>query len=182
MPFHEQLLICKFTNIEDNKDGCNLKLENIEKYAIRTMKSDCLQEMSSKGIVSIVFKFNLFYFIILISQTYLGEFYVCTEKEQKSWFLFVWLKHLTFYHEVLVAMASLENPIESNFWDNHLITYPCKDMKKTLWWVGKFHHPLNSGKFVFLFCSLRPKDFAVDTGANYMTENIDFGLVGHEVD
>ena len=58
MPFHEQLLICKFTNIEDNKDGCNLKLENIEKYAIRTMKSDCLQEMSSKGIVSIVFKFN----------------------------------------------------------------------------------------------------------------------------
>ena len=68
MPFHfqfdqllvEQLLVCKFTNIEDSKDGCNLKLENIEKYAIRTMKSDYLQEMSSKGIVSIVFKFNLF--------------------------------------------------------------------------------------------------------------------------
>ena len=178
MPSHEQLLICKFTNIEDNKDGCNLKLENIEEYAIRAMKSDYLQEMSSKGIVSVLFKFNLFIFITLISQTYIGEFYVCTEKEQKVSFLFEWLKHLTFYHEVLVAMASLEKPIESHFWDNHLITYPCKDIKKTLWWVGKFHHPWISGKFIFLFCSLRPKDFAVDTGANYMIPNIDinFGI------
>ena len=86
--------------------------------------------------------------------------------------MFEWLTHLTFYHEVLVAMASLEEPIESNFWDNHLITYPCKDMKKTLWWVGKFHHPLKPGKFLFLFCSLRLKDFAVDTSANYMAENM----------
>ena len=89
-----------------------------------------------------------------------------------------WLYRVSSCYEVLVAMASLEEPIESNFWDNHLITYPCKDMKKTLWWVGKFHHPWISGKFIFLFCSLRPKDFAVDTGANYMIPNIDinFGI------
>ena len=66
MPFHfqfdqllvEQLLVCKFTNIADNKDGCNLKLEHIEKFAIRTMKSFFLEEMSSKGKVSVLFKFS----------------------------------------------------------------------------------------------------------------------------
>ena len=51
----EQLLICKFTNIKDNKDGWNLKLENIEKYAIRTMKSFFLEELSAKGIDFILF-------------------------------------------------------------------------------------------------------------------------------
>ena len=65
MPFHEQLLICKFTNIEDNKDGCNLKLENIEKYAIRTMKSFFLEELSAKGIDFILFYFDLIHFILL---------------------------------------------------------------------------------------------------------------------
>ena len=64
MPFHyehEQLLICKFTNIKDNEDGCNLKLENFEKFAIRAMKGDFFEEIPSGGIYSI-----LIYSILLL--------------------------------------------------------------------------------------------------------------------
>ena len=72
-------------------------------------------------------------------------------------------------------MASIEEPIESNFWDNHRITYPCKDMKKTLWWVGKFHHPLKPGKFLFLFCSFKEKEaFEVNGIVDQMSFNIYF--------
>ena len=82
-----------------------------------------------------------------------------SEKEKKAPYLYDGWN--SYDHEILVDMASLEEPIVSNFWDKHIITYLCQDLKKTLWWVGKFHHPLYTGKSLFLFCSLQSKDFVV---------------------